>query len=315
MGPVERSAHFAEDLRSLSARRWSHVHFRSGLVLVVGGLFAKLVLAERLRHLVDAVYAESDKSGLLGVGLSILAFPWQLYFDFLGYSLVALGLGRVLGFKISINFNRPFYAKTVAEFWQRWHISLSSWFQDYVYTPLRFMMRRKRTAGIAIATISSFTLIGIWHGNGMQFLVFGLLHGLMVTLETLTKKSGEQHTSSFFGMFQMARTYLLVACSLVLFRSSNITQVTELFCGLTRWASSDMGLVLGSLNKLDLIILSLGVPFVEALTWAGFLDPTKTEKSLAEIPTWLRWLLYASLLGGTFALGVFEHSPFIYAQF
>jgi alginate O-acetyltransferase complex protein AlgI len=180
-GPIERAGHMIPQYRK--DRVWSVAAFESGLQLAVWGLFKKIVIADNLAPYVDAVYG--TPTGFSGTTLLIATvfFAFQIYCDFSGYTDTARGCARMLGFELIRNFNFPYISKTPVEFWQRWHISLSQWFQDYLYYPLA--MRYMRRGGFMSkykAHIISMALIGVWHGANWTFLVFGLYWGSVIAL-------------------------------------------------------------------------------------------------------------------------------------
>jgi len=309
VGPVERLKSMSAQFAALGTRDWDHAKARHGAVLVAAGLLMKLVLAERLSKLVNLGFDETAQVGALASGAAILVFPWQLYFDFGGYSLAAIGLAQMMGIELRINFNRPLYAASVSEFWQRWHISLSTWFQDYIYTPVRFMLRRKRTASLVVATFASFTLIGLWHGAQLNFLVFGFIQGVLLCWETLRGKS------TLPLPIRLVRTYLFVSLSLLLFRAADIHQAGTVLGACTHWSGKDVALILKALNKLDLAVLIAFVPLIEWLTARGLFDPARGPALLSACAAWQRHLLYVVLVASVLALGLFSHTPFIYARF
>jgi alginate O-acetyltransferase complex protein AlgI len=178
-GPIERAGHMIPQF--MKERVWSTPAFESGLQLAVWGLFKKVVIADNLAPYVDAVY--DNPSGFSGEALltATIFFAFQIYCDFSGYTDTARGVARMLGFELMPNFNFPYISKTPVEFWRRWHISLSTWFQDYLYYPLA--MRYMRRGGFMSkykAHIISMALIGFWHGASWTFVVFGLYWGAVI---------------------------------------------------------------------------------------------------------------------------------------
>src|SRR5258708_4095303 len=149
----------------------------SGLRAILVGLFMKIVIADALAPYVDSVYADPRQHGAVDLALSTTYFSFQVYADFAGYSLIAIGSARLLGVELLTNFMQPWLSQNLPDFWRRWHISLSSWFRDYVFTPLQFQARRQGVYGLAVALIFTFVLVGVWHGAGVNFALFGLIHG------------------------------------------------------------------------------------------------------------------------------------------
>jgi D-alanyl-lipoteichoic acid acyltransferase DltB (MBOAT superfamily) len=180
-GPIERAEHLLPQFQK--PRVWSAPGFESGLQLAVWGLFKKIVIADNLAPYVDAVYGSpAVYSGGVLVTATVF-FAFQIYCDFSGYTDTARGVARMLGFELMRNFDYPYISKTPVEFWQRWHISLSKWFQDYLYFPLAIRyMRQGGWASKYKAHIVAMALIGVWHGANWTFLVFGLYWGCVIAL-------------------------------------------------------------------------------------------------------------------------------------
>jgi D-alanyl-lipoteichoic acid acyltransferase DltB (MBOAT superfamily) len=178
-GPIERAGHLIPQFQK--PRVWRTAAFESGLQLAFWGLFKKVVIADNLAPYVDAVYADPSQFSGIALGTATVFFAFQIYCDFSGYTDTARGVARMLGFDLMRNFDFPYIAKTPVEFWQRWHISLSKWFQDYLYYPLAIRyMRRGGWASKYKAHIVAMTLIGIWHGANWTFVVFGLYWGVVI---------------------------------------------------------------------------------------------------------------------------------------
>ncbi|MDB4953699.1 MAG: hypothetical protein JWO36_1268 [Myxococcales bacterium] len=215
--------------------------FCSGLSLIIVGVFAKLELADRvLRPVVDRVFAAalSDGVGLFNVWTGILAYPCQLFFDFAGYSMAAIGAARCLGFDLPQNFNLPFAAQSVTEFWRRWHISLSMWIRDYVYMPLTMWFAKRtrrvpagrardmlRPAGSFAAVVITMGLMGLWHGALWTMVLYGIGHGLVLTVEALRERSRRTKLPDprpRTKIHAIVATYVIVSLLLVLFRSARI---------------------------------------------------------------------------------------------
>jgi D-alanyl-lipoteichoic acid acyltransferase DltB (MBOAT superfamily) len=178
-GPIERADHLIPQFQR--PRVWSTPAFESGLQLAVWGLFKKVVIADSLAPYVDAVYADPSSYAGTALTTATVFFAFQIYCDFSGYTDTARGVARMLGFELIRNFDFPYIAKTPVEFWQRWHISLSKWFQDYLYFPLAIRyMRRGGWGSKYKAHLVAMSLIGIWHGANWTFLVFGVYWGVVI---------------------------------------------------------------------------------------------------------------------------------------
>ncbi len=190
----------------------------SGLKLFIFGLSAKLIIANTMGSIADTVFSYgSDELFPLLSWIGAIAYTLQIYFDFSGYSSMAIGLGRMFGFDFAPNFNLPFISKGIKEFWRRWHISLSTWFREYVYIPLGGNRRGKiRTA---VNQLIVFTLTGLWHGANVTFLVWGLIHGVFLVLES----SAQKLFSKIPNIFKHIYTMLVVILAFVIFRADTVS--------------------------------------------------------------------------------------------
>ncbi|MBP6609930.1 MAG: MBOAT family protein [Paludibacter sp.] len=175
-GPIERAQHFLPQFHEKKV--FNYHAARSGMLLIVFGLFKKLLIADRLAVFIDGTYANIPEASGLALIYATLFFAFQLYFDFSAYSDIAIGTARLLGFDLVTNFRRPYLSKSFSEFWSRWHISLSTWFRDYVYFPLGGNRKGARRTAINIMIV--FMLSGLWHGASWNFVIWGSLNGLFL---------------------------------------------------------------------------------------------------------------------------------------
>jgi alginate O-acetyltransferase complex protein AlgI len=189
-GPVERAHHFLPQLRKKV--RFDYDQFTHGLKLVLWGLFKKLVIADRISIYVDAVFGNASHHSAISLALAAILYVFQMYADFSGYTDMALGFAKLLGFDLVQNFNRPLLAKSVTEFWRKWHISLSTWFADYFYNPIAIAKRDWGKWSVVYAFFTTFIVLGFWHGANWTFIVFGALQGLILTIEFFTRKQRKE---------------------------------------------------------------------------------------------------------------------------
>jgi D-alanyl-lipoteichoic acid acyltransferase DltB (MBOAT superfamily) len=223
-GPIERATHLLPQFQK--PRTWSGAAFESGIQLMVWGLFKKIVIADSLAPYVNTVYA--DPQGFSGAALvtATVFFAFQIYCDFSGYSDTARGVARTLGFELIDNFDRPYLSKNPVEFWRRWHISLSQWFQDYLYFPLALRyMRKGGWASKYKAHIVSMGLIGLWHGANWTFLVFGLYWGLVIALYLYVReRAATSWTGPAIGQaLAQAFMFIVVCVGWIFFRAESLT--------------------------------------------------------------------------------------------
>lgn len=215
-GPIVRYIDIAEQIDN---RTFSVDYFAEGLKRFIIGLGKKIIIANSFASVADSIFAmsPSDMSIMLAWGGAI-AYTLQIYFDFSGYSDMAIGLGYMLGFKFLENFNYPYIAKSVQDFWRRWHISLSSWFRDYVYIPLG----GNRTGNVYINLLIVFFVTGLWHGASWNFVLWGLWHGLFLIIERLLRNSKLQNIKVPY-IFTWFYTMIVVIVGWVMFRAVDMT--------------------------------------------------------------------------------------------
>jgi alginate O-acetyltransferase complex protein AlgI len=323
-GPIERPGNLIHQF--YERHTFDPNRVMDGLKLMVWGFFKKVVIADRLALLVDTIYRDPTQHAGLPLLAATLFFPVQVYCDFSGYSDIAIGAAQVMGFRLMDNFNRPFYATSVAEFWRRWHISLMGWFRDYVYIPLggsRVGKWRRR-----FNVFFTFALSGLWHGASWGMVLWGSLNGIFIVLSTLTegwRKKGVEVTRlarvpSFHRALQIGMTFCLFAFTMILFRASTFSEawyvMTHLGTGLGDLAGLKMSVksLYGSgLNRHELIIVfvSLGVmEFIQVLEKQAHMRQMFSGRSVV-----VRWSLYYVLVLFLIFFGEYNDHSFVYFQF
>ena len=322
-GPIERPSRLLPQLHE--PRRFDTARLRSGLTLMLWGFFQKLVIADRLAPYVAEVYDQpvhhiAELSGS-ATWLATYAFALQIYCDFSGYSLIAIGAARLLGVDLMINFRRPYFARSVAEFWQRWHISLSTWFRDYVYIPLGGN-RQGRPRHLRNLLIT-FAVSGLWHGAGWNFVIWGLWHGIFLIGALLTADSrrrlrsaaGLRHTGFVARNLQRLVTFHAVLVGWVFFRSADLATASTL---LQRMLAGPWdGLVLdlhlirtGPLDPWLALVLCAALVVQDAI-----LQDREVDVWLGELGPRRRFAWHGVVAGCILWLGVFSSQQFIYFQF
>ncbi|MFM2227038.1 MAG: hypothetical protein RL664_381 [Bacteroidota bacterium] len=219
-GPIERPQNLLHQFNEKKTFDYNRV--KSGLWLMLIGFFKKIVVADRLSILVDSVYLNPDGFKGIPTLLAIAFFAIQIYCDFSGYTDIARGAARVLGFNLMENFRIPYFSKSISEFWTRWHISLSSWFKDYLYIPLGG--NKVNLFKVIRNVLIVFIVSGLWHGANWTFIVWGALHGLVVIIERLTRFSRSK-ISNYLGMLY---TFIVLSILWVFFRAENMIQAFEI---------------------------------------------------------------------------------------
>lgn len=315
-GPIERSTTLLPQLQHTFPFDYRRVV--SGLQLMAWGFFKKLVIADRLADYVDQVY--SDPTAFDGMHLTVATvfFAYQIYCDFSGYSDIAIGASKVLGYDLMENFRQPYFSASVQGFWRRWHISLSTWFRDYLYIPLggnRVPLLR-RHANLFIV----FLLSGLWHGASWTFVVWGALHGFYMVFGDVTRQwrlglarsLGLTRVPALRRALQVATTFILVDIAWIFFRADSMGDafhvLTHLHVG---WATAgDLYLGLGAYE------FWLGVTAVAIMETAHFFQRSvRLRDAIAEMPVFVRWSLYYGCVMGVLFFGKTGAAKFIYFQF
>ncbi len=310
-GPIVRYREIADQLPQPRTHRLDDI--AAGFPRFAWGLTKKVVVADTLAPMVDACFATPGSDMTFAVAwLGAIGYTVQLYFDFSGYSDMAIGLGRMLGFKLPENFARPYSSVTVTEFWRRWHMSLSRWFRDYVYIPLG---GNRRGVGRTYRNLTIiFVLTGFWHGAAWTYLVWGLFHGLLLVVERATghDRAPEERAAQ---LGRRASTLLLIVVGWVFFRAPDLgTAGTMLGHMLVPDLSGLTDIVAASVThqRMFFLLVALVVVALPATTGTGpFLESVRTRQANAlRIGVMTAGLAYSGLLVAT---GAF--SPFLYYQF
>lgn len=186
-GPIERARNLLPQF--YEKQEFDYQRASDGLKLIGWGLFKKMVIADRVAVYVNQVYNNPGDYTGAPVAMATVFYAIQVYCDFSGYTDIARGSALILGFRLMENFNRPYFSKSISEFWRRWHISLSSWLEDYIYTPILIKKRDWGLTAIIFSLLVTFITCGLWHGANWTFVIWGLLHGVMLSLEVVTRKN------------------------------------------------------------------------------------------------------------------------------
>ncbi|MEK7551808.1 MAG: MBOAT family O-acyltransferase [Patescibacteria group bacterium] len=234
-GPIERPQHLIHQF--YERHKFEIRRILSGLTLILGGFLKKVVIADRLAQFVNPVFSNTTDYYGVSFMIAIIFFTFQIYCDFSGYCDIAVGSALVLGIKIMQNFDRPFFARTVAKFWQRWHISLSSWLRDYLYYPIVFFFKKKNSFKLYLSSLITFTLIGLWHGANWTFIIFGTLQAVYLIVGQTTKAFRTQIVEwlgivkwpKCYHVWQSIMVFGLFSLSLVFFRADTLSDVFYIF--------------------------------------------------------------------------------------
>lgn len=327
-GPIERAGDLLPQLQRLQGFDYENV--RSGLVLFGWGLFKKVVVANRLAPFVNSVYY--DPHGYAGITLAAATYMYaiQIYADFSGYTDMALGIARIFNIQLTQNFNSPYMATSVADFWRRWHISFSRWILDYIFKPLQMEWRDARTLGLAAALMVTFLFSGLWHGVSVTFVIWGALHGVFLATSVLMKgrkKVTSRHSEftihPFRRFIQVFVTFHLVTFAWIVFRANSISDawyvVTHLLSTASTRVSPFSAKPSGLAALLDPLLMGNGlynfillVVSVSLMCGGNYLR--KRFRVQAQ-PLWIRWPLYYVLVLALIFLSVYNDDGFVYFQF
>lgn len=304
-GPIERFSRLAPQLKTHHYFSWDHV--KNGLRLILFGLFIKMVIADNLAPLVNQVYENPQSYHSLSVMMAMFFYSFQIYSDFFGYSIIAVGSSLVMGIKIMDNFKTPYLAKNIAEFWNRWHISLSTWFKDYLFIPLGGS--RVKIPRFFINILLVFGVSGLWHGANWTFVIWGLLHGLYYLGEFLIKRVNPVKSINkgfIYNGLSIAVNFILVSFAWIFFRSESFDKAITMIQSLANNSGIDDTF---RVNPVVWVLLLLFI-LSDILLYNTRFDEWIGRKSL-----YLRWSVYAILLFSVLALAGVNNNPFIYFQF
>ena len=302
-GPIERSNNLLPQFKEKHTIDYDRI--MNGLRLMVWGYFMKLVLADRCAIYVDVIFNHVGAHNGGSYLIASLLFPFQIYGDFAGYSLIAIGVANVLGFRLMENFHHPYFACTIGDFWHRWHISLSTWFKDYVYIPLGG--NRVSKARCYLNLFVTFVVSGIWHGANWTFFLWGSLHGVLLCIE----KACNINKKKFHGisrLFQWCVTFILVCFAWIIFRANNIQELLEvlsnIFTNLEYPNEMQFGIFLAIMATLVILFIK---EYIEEF------KPSYYQKLISN--KILMHLYFILMIPYIILFGVFRGDQFIYFQF
>lgn len=306
-GPIERFSRLTPQFKVNHS--FSYDNLVNGLRLILYGLFIKMVIADNIAGIVDVIYASPENYSSLNILKGLLFYSFQIYSDFYGYSLIAIGSAQIMGIKIMDNFKTPYLAKNISEFWQRWHISLSTWFRDYLYFPLGGNKVTKFRWIINILIV--FVVSGIWHGANWTFLIWGALFGIIYLIEkqlNTVLKLEKQHKPYSIGHILLAgKTFILVTFIWIFFRSQNFNDAINIF----ELLYNNIGISGNSLVIPTYIWLWFLIFIISDI----LLYNKRFDLWLDNIPFIGRWIIYSVLIFSIIVYAGVENIPFIYFQF
>jgi len=315
-GPIERPQNLLHQFHEY--QRFDHERATSGLKRMAWGFFKKLVIADRLALFVNDVYGSPQSYTGFQLTLATVFFAYQIYCDFSGYSDIAIGSARVLGFRLMENFNTPYVSTSIGEFWRRWHISLSTWFRDYVYVPLG-----GNKGGALLQSrnlLITFAISGLWHGAAWTYVVWGLLNGFYLVFGKLTQRT-RHHIFSTLGIEPETPvrrvsawliTFALTCFAWVFFRAASLSDAWYIVTHFTTgWNFERIGTEQFLLRQLPvavaaIVLLELGQHLHRRISLTAL---------VTRLPVAPRWAVYACFVLGVLMFGVYRSEQFIYFQF
>jgi D-alanyl-lipoteichoic acid acyltransferase DltB (MBOAT superfamily) len=315
-GPIERPQNLLPQFRQV--HRFDYLNVTSGLKRMAWGFFKKIVVADRLALYVNDVYGSPRDHNGLQLTLATFFFAYQIYCDFSGYSDIAIGAAQVMGFRLMENFRTPYYARSISEFWQRWHISLSSWFKDYLYIPLGG--NRVGKMRHVVNLLITFGVSGLWHGANWTYVCWGLLNGVYLVVGSTTKQLRDRFFSDI-GLGSETRirkaimlltTFMLTCFAWIIFRARNVDEALYVMTHL--WRGWDFH----QISTQQFLLRQMPVAFASILA----LEVGQLIQARTSIPSRIgglgmpaRWAVYAAFVLTVVMFGVYQKTRFIYFQF
>lgn len=326
-GPIERAENLLPQLRQPYTFNYDNV--RAGIVMFTWGLTKKIVVADRLAVFTNSVFGNVEAHSGLSLIIAVYFYAIQIYCDFSGYTDMARGTARMFNINLANNFNRPYLAESIREFWNRWHMSLSSWLQDYIFKPLQLQLRDFGKPGTTVALLLTFLICGVWHGATSGFLIWGLLHGIYLSISFLLKpytsamnKKMIPGQARIYKTVSIIFTFHLVALTWIPFRADSLTDayyvishlhsyLYEQLLSLAQQGLFNRNLKIGGQVGWNL----LANIFALAVIASGSKLYKNYQQHAAAQPFTTRWLFYSYLLVALIMLGTNGSNNFIYLSF
>ena len=319
-GPIERASSLLPQFHE--KMRVDYDRIVLGLRMILWGMFKKVVVADRLALFVDVVYSDPHGFGGLATLIASIFFVFQIYCDFSGYTDIAIGSAKVLGFDLMENFKGPLLSRNMTEFWRRWHISLSTWIRDYVFGPLNMALRNLGKYSYIVVALISFTVFGFWHGANWTFVLWGVLHGVAIGYETFTRKKrkriAKKTNPALYATISVLLTFAFWTFTMIIFRANNIADAYALLSNIADVSDQSY------FALKDMIHFKLGIirQFYFALGLIAFISVTHIieykdsfyDRINSQIMP-VRWSVYIFFIFMIFNFGWSEEVPFVYFQF
>lgn len=329
-GPIERSKNLLNQMKNIEELRlWNADRITSGAILMVWGLFLKMVLADRVALLVDYVFDNYRMLGSTELILGAVGFSIQIYCDFYSYSTVAKGAAKIMGFELMDNFNTPYFARNIRDFWSRWHISLSTWFKDYLYIPLGGNRKGKVRKSLNLMIV--FLVSGLWHGASWNFVAWGGIHGLYQvvgdwtysTRKKICERLSIKTECMSWKLLQMFMTFVMVVFAWIFFRADTITDalrfIKRIVIRPTPWKMVNGDIYMLGLDRSEAHILLISLIILILVGLIRYLKRMSLDVFLFEQNIWFEWLVLIVLIAMIFVYGeygpAYDAHQFIYFRF
>ena len=329
-GPIERSKNLLIQIDNLDKiKRFDYDRITEGLLLMIFGYFQKMVIADRAAILVDTVFNSYYEYNSIALILAAVFFAVQIYCDFGSYSLIAIGTAKIMGINLMENFNTPYFSRGIKEFWGRWHISLSTWFRDYLYIPLggNRCSKIRRSFNILV----TFLVSGLWHGANFTFIAWGAIHGIFYIIEEQLKPIKEKYLNKFniktgvfsFIILEIIITFIMVDLAWIFFRAETIydaiNYIYRIFTRIDFWTLFDGTLYNLGLNIFEMNILIIALFILISVDLIKYIRKESIFVFLSNQNLYFRWflmlfLIFYIILYGKYGMG-FDPKQFIYFQF
>lgn len=322
-GPIERSGNLLNQIQKIEyIKLWDFERIRDGMLLIFWGLFQKLVIADRASILVNQVYGNYQSYGFVELAVASILFAFQIYCDFGGYSSIARGAAQVMGFSLIHNFRNPYLSVSIKDFWRRWHISLTSWFTDYLYIPLGGNRKGKILKYFNIFIV--FTVSGLWHGASWHFVAWGVIHAIYQIAGDIKSEAGRkvgknklQQALFSQKLGKVIMTFILVDVAWIVFAADSLLHAYQIYRQMFT-TFQVAGVYEIGLDRGNWFILNFGIVILMAVDMIH--EKGKSVFQFVNRQTiWFRWILYLGLVWSIILFGIYgvgyDASQFIYFQF
>jgi D-alanyl-lipoteichoic acid acyltransferase DltB (MBOAT superfamily) len=311
-GPIEKSIDFLPQLKETITLKYQNIS--DGGRLILWGAFKKIVVAAHINEFIQPIFDSPTEHSGIPLIIALLFYTVEIYADFSGYTDIALGSARLFGIKLSLNFMQPFFATSLTDFWRRWHISLSTWVNNYIFTPLSIWISitfNFKKWGIIFSVFFSFLLLGMWHGSDLNFALFGGVQGLILGYEILTIKTRKKLSTTIpknlYRPISIAFTLLAFAFSCIFFKADGINEAQLWIAEMSQLNNFSF------FANLQFIYLALGIVVFIAIDHVAFQKGFELWCSTQHIV--VRWSIYLLLIFAIITLSGVNTYPFIYSNF